>query len=378
VAEVYLNPLYILFVGIWLRYFAMTIGNMEDYNNFNDASLLFLDKKNIYLDAPTFNWPYSTLFLQTLSWFQYLTQFASNLSFRFLFVTLLIVVDVGIFVLIKKLFGYNSAVFYFLNPISIIITGYHNQFDNFALLLAFAGIFLISSHNSHTQLNLKKKITLCALLIGVSISLKHIFIFLPIFLLFSRIGLKFKFRIFLISYFLPFVYFGVNFFTAPRAFIDQVLNYSSWANYPLLYWLDISGFNNYDSAKLLLLVVMLFGSIFTYKLNVKFIIPYYLLLLFTFTPAIANQQWIIPLLIASVLPNLFFYIWSILTSLALFADRQALNIDFFKNILPSTLVRNPDSNLDGYFNGVFRNLFLFYLIGVLLLIYRVIRKRVSS
>ena len=92
---VYGNTYLIITIGIWLRFFVMTMGNMEDYNNFNDASKIFLANKNIYLDSPNFNWPYSTLFLQTLSWFQFLTQFASNLTFRFVFVTFLIIVDIA-------------------------------------------------------------------------------------------------------------------------------------------------------------------------------------------------------------------------------------------------------------------------------------------
>jgi hypothetical protein len=123
---------------------------------------------------------------------------------------------------------------------------------------------------------------------------------------------------------------------------------------------------------------MIIGSIFTFKFRIDYIVPYYLILLFTFTPAVANQQWIIPLLIASLFPNLFFSLWAVLVSVALFADKQALNILFFKNILPDFLVRDPFANLDGYFSGVFRNLYLFYLLGLLFFIFKFTVKNISQ
>ena len=370
----YRTPIVIIVLGVWFRFFAMSMGNMEDYNIFNEGSSLFRNSRNIYLEAPNFDWPYSSLFIQTLSWMQFLTQFSSNLSFRFSYVTLLTLIDVGIFILIKNNFGYNRAVFYFLSPISIIITGYHNQFDNLALLMGFAGVLLLNNIDERNKHSVSSIILVSSLLIGLSINLKHIFIFLPLYILFSKIDFFIKVRVFFLSYFVVFIYMGINFFTTPSAFINQVLNYSSWANYPLLYWLNIPNFSNFQFAKDLLILVMIFGAFFSYKFNPLYIVPYYLLILFTFTPAIANQQWVIALLIATIFPNILFSVWAIVTSLALLADEQELRLSFFRKLLPEYLIRNPAANLDGYFNGVFRNLYLLYLAGFILLLYKILRK----
>jgi len=41
-------------------------------------------------------------------------------------------VDLGIFFVLWKKFGRPAAALFFLNPISVIITGYQSQFDNLA------------------------------------------------------------------------------------------------------------------------------------------------------------------------------------------------------------------------------------------------------
>jgi hypothetical protein len=62
---------------------------------------------------------------------------------RYLTSGLLSLVDLGIFLVLLKRVGSLAATLFFLNPISIIISGYHCQFDNFAILAALGAAWLI-------------------------------------------------------------------------------------------------------------------------------------------------------------------------------------------------------------------------------------------
>ena len=88
-------------------------------------------------------------------------------------------VDAMLALILRKHYGARAALFFFLNPVSILITGYHSQFDNFAILLA---MMACSQMNEDNKKFVFRSTILSMSLLGVSLAVKHIFIFFPLWL----------------------------------------------------------------------------------------------------------------------------------------------------------------------------------------------------
>ena len=105
------------------------------------------------------------------------------ISRRRLVGTSLIVVDIALALLLSKRFSAWVGVAVFLNPISMIITGYHSQFDNLAVLLAFAGVAVGFPWSSGLRRRLQRgPLVAGLLLLGLSLTVKHLFFLLPFWL----------------------------------------------------------------------------------------------------------------------------------------------------------------------------------------------------
>lgn len=88
--------------------------------------------------------------------------------------------DVGIALFLRKHLGRLPATLFFLSPISIIITGYHNQFDNLAILLMLCATDALERHDE------KKRDVLFILFFTLSLVMKHIFAFFIAWIVFSK------------------------------------------------------------------------------------------------------------------------------------------------------------------------------------------------
>ena len=86
-----------------------------------------------------------------------------------LLTALLSLVDLALAAILYRVASPWAGVVFFLNPISIAVTGYHIQFDNFAILLGLCAwaIFCRASTVRSTLL--------ATILFGASLSLKHVF-----------------------------------------------------------------------------------------------------------------------------------------------------------------------------------------------------------
>jgi hypothetical protein len=183
---------------------------------------------------------------------------------------------------------------FFLNPISIIITGYHNQFDNIAILLALA---TVGFYNDEEQYN-KKDIGF-VIMFSLCLITKHILFIFPIFLLLKK-GLNWRKKIlyacvppfiFLIS-FLPFCVGNTN---ALYGIINNVFLYRSHNNSPLLE-LFYKLVNFPSSYKIYIYAgFMIITAYLVRKHTYENQLLLYLISLVAFSSAIANQYLVIPM-----------------------------------------------------------------------------------
>lgn len=133
-------------LGLTVRiYLASTTTGNYDMESYRIVSDLVLDGKNIY--ANTYRYNYSPLWAYVLAFFRQIEiVYLIPLSFSIRF--FLSLVDVGTLIILlllaKKLVIplTRVAVLFFLNPVSIILTGHHGQFDNLTILLILCGAYL--------------------------------------------------------------------------------------------------------------------------------------------------------------------------------------------------------------------------------------------
>jgi hypothetical protein len=108
----------------------MTLGYNYDFESHLIVGKIVSSGGNVYAETSRYN--YGPIFSLCLGLFYYLSSFLGNPSFayRMFIVCFLTCFDIALsFLLYKKYKSMSIAALFFLNPVSIIITGYHNQFD---------------------------------------------------------------------------------------------------------------------------------------------------------------------------------------------------------------------------------------------------------
>lgn len=99
--------------------------------------------------------------------------------FRAEIIGLLNVVDLTLAGILYKRYGATAGLIILFSPISIIITGYHNQFDNFAVLLSLIGVLVIGDRVSG-QFELHEWAGM--FLLALSLGVKHVLLVFPLWL----------------------------------------------------------------------------------------------------------------------------------------------------------------------------------------------------
>lgn len=149
--------------------------------------------------------------------------------FRFVIILVLCTADWINSRFIMKYFSSRVSLFYYLNPISIMISGYYNQFDTLAIALCIVAIgFILKYENSKSN----RDLALSVFFLTLSLSTKHIFAIFLIWLFFRYRGreryiLSVLPLILYLLHFVPFALLGKS-----RIIWEQVFLYWSANNAP--------------------------------------------------------------------------------------------------------------------------------------------------
>jgi hypothetical protein len=215
-----------------------------------------------------------------------------------------------------------GAVF-FLNPISIIITGYHNQFDNLAILFGLIALILYERWESKRQM---KTLILTTALLGVSLVVKHVFFLLPVWLAFrerkwiSRIVIVLiPYAIFILA-FLPYVARGFH------GILANVFLYTSYSPASLWSMLSLGRVHLNHEIVVLFLAALLGVGYFTCKKSPMAQFVLYGAALVALSPAVVNQYYVIPLLFIIILPNLYGVTALVITAMLLVLHYDGLGL----------------------------------------------------
>lgn len=298
-------------IGVLLRYLAMTVGHNFDFESYCIVGDLASNLHNVYANTPRYN--YGPIFFCIQGLCYKISSISANplLTFRILIVTIITLGDLGIAAFLYKKYSLKTALVFFLNPISIIITGYHNQFDNLAILLVLIATLFYSEDKKFT-----KRDVLFILLMSASLTMKHIFFMLPLWMLLKK-GIPLLKRIayagippviFLLS-FIPFI---IGNQAALNGIMKNVFLYRSFNNAPLLGWLyKIINLPNSMYIVLFLLFMTLLGLYFRRE-TIESQVMIYLLCLVSFSSAVANQYLAIPLVALCVLGKKINYVYMLI------------------------------------------------------------------
>jgi hypothetical protein len=153
----------------------ITVGNF-DTDSYKVVAQLVDDGKSVYANTSRYNYGPWWSWILWLFW-RIANHLAFPNAFHFCITAFLTVVDVAIAWILAVRFSPKAALFFLLCPVSILITGIQGQFDNLAVLLGLIAWIIITPKET--------KPSFCrffagALLVGLSISVKHILAFFPL------------------------------------------------------------------------------------------------------------------------------------------------------------------------------------------------------
>lgn len=221
-----------LMLGVMVRFAVMLAGHNFDFESWKIVGELAAEGKNVYANTGRYNYGPVWFMLLGLFW-RAASYFAnSTLVFRCLIVGTLTLCDFSLTLLISRKAGNFWGIVFFLNPISLIITGYHNQFDNLAVLIGSLAVMCLEK--SCTEHKIKPEDIYGTLLLSLSLITKHIAWAFPLWILFNEnIDRRKKF----IYSFIPPLLFLTSFVPfwseGSLGIIRHVFLYRSFNNFPL-------------------------------------------------------------------------------------------------------------------------------------------------
>ena len=218
-----------------MRLWSAWLGSNFDLDSFWLVSDLISQGKNVYVETRRYNYgPGWLIVIGVIRSFTRTFFEDSFLAFHLSIAAFLTVIDAGIANWLRRTCGLHVALIFYFHPVSVLISGYHSQFDNVAVLL---GLLAWSGFKS-TQTS---KWLISALWLGLSLVVKHIFLFFPFWLLFLKKSLPLRQRLIfiLLAYgifalsFLPFVFSEAG----RQGILQNVFEYKGHSNYVLLNFL---------------------------------------------------------------------------------------------------------------------------------------------
>jgi hypothetical protein len=321
----WLLPSIIIILGIGLRLLVATRGHNFDFDSFLIVLDIVKHRENVYAETTRYNYGpvwFNTIFILDMC----AAIFHSH--FRYFLVGFLSMVDLGIFFVLWRKVGRTAAYLFFLNPVSIIITGYHNQFDNLAILLGLLSIIIFGDDFEKT-LSPKKQIGL--LVLGLSLMTKHILFAFPLWLAVKQKGLLNKIAVI----FIPLSVFALGFIPywkdGQQGIVQNVFLYKSFNNQLFFQFFVPEILRVFTNSHLIwFFLLVAFAVVFRMQNSFNSLLLYTSLLVAT-SPAIANQYIAIPIAFIVVNPNPFLFWYVIIGTWHLTVNPDGLHVSAFQS-----------------------------------------------
>lgn len=325
----------VLVAAIVARLLVSQLGSNYDWESETIVAGIVGDGGNVYAETARYN--YGPVFMGVLGALHFLS--GSDQLDRLLVVGFLTLVDLGIWAVLRSQFGRVAAAVFLLNPISIIITGYHNQFDNLAVLLGLLAVVVL--RDSASGRTSSSRFLAGLGLLGLSLCTKHVFFVFPLWIAVRQVtwgrrlaALAVPPLLFVVS-FLPFLPHG-----GKDGILRNVVHYSSANNSPLMHLILPDGWVSAGLAKAVFLLVLVAGAfVFRSRSDLDRLLLYTVVLV-VFAPAMANQYLAIPMAAAVAWLNAGFVLYVTLSTLFLGAHPNGFGRLAVRDLLPSQMVSN--------------------------------------
>lgn len=307
-------------LGMALRLSLQYRGYNYDFDSFVIVTKIISSGGNVYLNTPRYN--YGPIWFNVLNFLFHLAS-KDIRTFRYMLVVFLGLVDFFISIILYKKVNKVAGYIFFLNPISIIITGYHNQFDNLAILLGMLSVTIIG--NDYEEGITRRKL-FGLLVMGLSITTKHILFMFPLWLAIKQKGIRQK----LITIFVPSLVFILSFIPywhdGRQGIIQNVFLYESFDNayfYKLFvpYVVQVI----FTSKVVWIIILVVFSFVFRKVDGFNSLLLYTCVLVVT-SPAITNQYLaiVMPFVVTHINP--FTIAYTLVGTYHLFIDQNGLHI----------------------------------------------------
>lgn len=312
--------------GLGIRLFCASRGYNWDVDSYRVVADIVARGGNVYQETGRYN--YGPIWFYILHWLDQIPWggVSNTDSLRWKVAIFLSLVDIGIFYYLAKQYSLKVGALFLFNPISIIITGYHSQFDNLAVLVGMLSIHSYSN-KSPGSLGLLPLVGL-----GISLSIKHILFMFPLWLAFKAPRAK-KVLTFLVPTlificgFLPFLLDGA------QGIVQNVLLYKSFDNAPLAAVFLPNVFFKLFSRKIIFLAALFIIGLYYKKKSPMESFWIYLISLILFSSAIANQYLAICIPAIAILFNRGFAMYSIFGGIFLAVQADGLHLELLQNAL---------------------------------------------
>lgn len=311
-------------LGVVARFVMSGFGYNHDLISYGIVSDILSAGGNVYAETERYN--YGPVWFLVIDLVRILSDLTADPGryFRIGIVLVLTLADIAIAAMLNRRFGAVAAVLFFLNPVSILITGYHNQFDNVAIAVGLAAV--LTAEKAEAEGN--RRLGIAALgLLGLSLTVKHILFLLPLWLAF-RAG---NWRDRALAAVLPVAIFAAGFLPfAARGWhgiVHNVFLYRSFGNGPVTSLVEMTGM---PVPPVLLLVAGLAAAGWLLRRRPLFeAVLVYLVLLVVLSPAMANQYLAIPLAAVAVALNPLYALYVLAAAAIILSNEDGLKLHFF-------------------------------------------------
>ena len=314
----------LLALGVAARLIAASAGHNYDMESFFIVAKIVEHGGNVYASTSRNNYaPIWSTLLHGLDLAARVLPFDWQHVLRYGIAGVLTLVDVAICLLLRRRCCRVAAYAFFLNPVSIIITGYHSQFDNAALLLGLLAVTLIGED---TGARLTWRVAAGWVLLGVSLMTKHILFAFPLWLAIKARSWPRR----ILTLIVPVAVFLAGFVgywsTGGAGIVRNVFSYNSYSN-PYFYQQLVPAIvaRVLTAKQLWLLVLVVFGFLMRREGAWESLLVYSAVLVVA-SPAITNQYLAIPVPFTAVYFNVFSCAYAAVGAWHLGIDYDGLNL----------------------------------------------------
>lgn len=333
-------------LGIAARLLTATQGHNYDIESYWIVANIVDEGGNVYAETRRYN--YGPAWFLILGAIKELAEPFPEpfVAFRYLVPTLLSAVDLWIAFMLARRFGRLTATLFVLNPVVILITGYHSQFDNLAVAVGLAAMLLLErADRSDGSGSERRWWTAGVVVLGLSLVVKHLLVVLPVWLAMRQRSLTRSAVILLlppailIGSFLPFVAEGGS------GIVANVIEYRSAENAPFHTWLLPGLFQRHLSEVMLFGgVLLLLGLAWRHRPPVERLLLYTVAVVIV-SPGLYNQYLAIPAAAMAAFMNVGYLAYVAASAAYLVADGSNLGNLAVRELLPGFLVRQEMGDL---------------------------------